>query len=33
MQFYESEGYYWLAVRRFAGMMARLDAAEGAACG
>lgn len=29
MQFYESEAYYWLAVRRFADMMARIDAAEG----
>jgi hypothetical protein len=29
MQFYESEAYYWLAVRRFAGMLARIDESEG----
>jgi hypothetical protein len=30
MQFYESEGYYWLAVRRFADILAKIDSAEGA---
>jgi hypothetical protein len=30
MQFYESEAYYWLAVKSMAEMLARLDPAEGA---
>ena len=30
MQFYESEAYYWLAVQRFARILARIDPAEGA---
>ncbi len=30
MQFYESEGYYWLAVQRFAQILAALDPAEAA---
>ena len=30
MQFYESEAYYWLAVRRFASILTRIDPAEGA---
>jgi hypothetical protein len=30
MQFYESEAYYWLAVRQFARGLARIDPAEGA---
>jgi hypothetical protein len=30
MQFYESEGYYWLAVQRFARILSRIDPAEGA---
>ncbi len=30
MQFYESEAYYWLAVQRFAQILARIDAVEGA---
>ena len=30
MQFYESEAYYWLAVQRFAQVLAQIDAAEGA---
>jgi hypothetical protein len=29
MSFYESEAYYWLAVRRFAAILGRIDAAEG----
>ena len=29
MQFYESEAYYWLAVRRFAGILTQVDSAEG----
>jgi hypothetical protein len=29
MQFYESEAYYWLAVQRFAQILAQIDAAEG----
>ena len=30
MQFYESEAYYWLAVERFADILAQIDPAEGA---
>ena len=30
MQFYESEAYYWLAVRQFADILAQIDPAEGA---
>ncbi|MCX6908194.1 MAG: hypothetical protein NTY01_09140 [Verrucomicrobia bacterium] len=30
MQFYESEAYYWLAVQRFAQILAQIDATEGA---
>ena len=30
MQFYESEAYYWLAVKRMATLLARIDPAEGA---
>ncbi|MHB1035730.1 MAG: hypothetical protein ACYC35_12980 [Pirellulales bacterium] len=30
MQFYESEAYYWLAVRRFAEILTRIEPAEGA---
>ena len=30
MQFYESEAYYWLAVRRLAEILAQIDPAEGA---
>ena len=30
MQFYESEAYYWLAVRRFARILAQIDPVEGA---
>ena len=30
MQFYESEAYYWLVVRRFARILAQIDPAEGA---
>jgi len=30
VQFYESEAYYWLAVRRFADILAQIDTAEGA---
>ena len=30
MQFYESEAYYWLAVKRLAGLLSRIDPAEGA---
>jgi hypothetical protein len=30
MQFYESEAYYWLAVQRFAEILAQIDATEGA---
>ena len=30
MQFYESEAYYWLAVRGFARILAQIDPAEGA---
>jgi hypothetical protein len=29
MQFYESEAYYWLAVQRFARILAQVDAGEG----
>jgi len=29
MQYYESEAYYWLAVQRFAQILAQIDAAEG----
>ncbi len=31
MQFYESEAYYWLAVKNFADALARIDPQEGAA--
>ncbi len=31
MQFYETEAYYWLGVKRMAEMLARLDPSEGAA--
>jgi len=31
MQFYESEAYYWLAVRKMADLLARIDPAGGAA--
>ena len=30
MQFYESEAYYWLAVKRMAELLAPIDPAEGA---
>ncbi len=30
MQFYESEAYYWLAVKRLAGLLSRIDPARGA---
>ena len=30
MQFYESEAYYWLAVKSTAELLAQIDAAEGA---